>query len=148
MGTLAPSFLPGVEARFDFVAEPADDGYFFGVHGFSGCARKLLEAFKLTTRAHNVGPQIIHRHGIKVRQEDAGWLVATLCGHGVLRHWLGAAIVDDAGGKARALGPCLPARQTPQSGPKHRLGEMSTSLWILKGSLTSTGLSLINDFVN
>lgn len=118
MGTLGPSFLTGVETRFKFVAEPEDDRRFLGVDGTLRATRELLEAFKLATRAGNVGPQVIDRHGIKVRQEDAGWLVVTLCGHGVLRHWLGAAIVDDAGGKARALGPCLPARQKPQSGPK------------------------------
>ena len=147
MGTLGPSFLPGVKARFELVAEPADDNYYFGVHGFSGCARKLLEAFKLATRAHNVGPQIIDCHRLKVGQEDAGWLVVTLSGHRGLRSSLGAPIVDDAGLKARAFRPCLRACKQPQSGPKHRLGEMSTSLWILKGSLTSTGLSLINEFV-
>ncbi len=136
MGTLGPSFLSGVETRFKLIAEPADDFRFLGVDGVCRAAWELLEAFKLATRAGNVGPQIIDCHRLKVGQEDAGWLVVTLSGHRGLRSRLGTPIVDDAGLKARAFRPCLRACKQPQSGPKHRLGEMSTSLWILRGSLT------------
>ena len=136
------------EARFEFVAQAAKRGGFLRVAGICGSTRQGFKAIQLTACAFDIGKHLVHRHALKVGQEDAQGLVISLCCHGILRATNGTPIVDDAGGKARALGPCLPSCKTPQSGPEHRAGEKSTSLWIIKGSLTSTGLSLINDFVN
>ena len=119
-----------LEARFKFVAEAANRGGFLGVDGICGSSRQGFKAIQLTACAFDIGKHLVHRHALKVGQEDAQGLVISLCCHGILRATNGTPIVDDAGGKARALGPCLPARQTPQSGPKHRLGEMSTSLQV------------------
>ena len=147
MGALKVGLRFAFEARFEFVAEAANSRGFLRVDGICGSSRQGFKAIQLAAGAFDIGKHFVHRHALKVGLEDAqGWVIAFRC-HGILRATNGTRMIDDAGGMARALGPCLPARQTPQSGPKHRLGEMSTSLWILKGSLTSTGLSLINEFV-
>ena len=131
------------DARFEFVAEAANRGGFLGVDGICGSTRQGFKAIQLTACAFDIGKHLVHRHALKVRQEDAQGLVISLCCHGVLRATNGTPIVDSADGKARAFRPCLPVRKTPQSGPKHRLGEMSTSLWILRGSLTIPCLCFI-----
>ena len=99
------------------------------IQGIGGSVPPPISAIQQATHALDIGPPVVRRHAGKVLPKDAGRRLTILNCKKVLGPLPGAPVLDRAGGNAVALRPCLPGCRTPQSGPKHRLGEMSTGFY-------------------